>query len=349
MSGGVDSSVAAAIRRDQGCEVIGVTLRLRSGIDGDAACASPEDEGHAVDAARQLGIEHRFLDLSDDFIASVLRPSWDEFARGRTPNPCTFCNPRIKFGKLLEYAENIGATEMVTGHYASIIDNNGIFQLLRGDDPAKDQTYFLFALPQTMLRRVGFPLGSMNKSQVREMARLAGLSNASKKDSQDTCFKIPGESFQESLRKLFASACRKGKFISTGGAVLGEHQGLHNYTIGQRKGLNLPMGVPAYVKSIDAASGNIVVTTNGDDLITTRFTVDQVNWQSGVVPPSPFRAMVQIRYRSRPQSATITPVGDGSASVEFDEGQRAVTPGQAAVFYESEAMLGGGYIQDLLI
>jgi tRNA-specific 2-thiouridylase len=345
MSGGVDSSVAAAIYKEQGYEVIGVTLRLRAGLPvEDDGCASKEDEAHAAEAARLLGIQHQILDYSDDFKEQVLRPSWDEFARGRTPNPCTLCNPRMKFGKLLEYATQIGAEKVITGHYAIIREDHGIFKLERGSDPNKDQTYFLYALTQEMLGRIHFPIGEIDKSSVREYARKTGLRNHAKKDSQDACFNIPGESFQESLRKIFNKDAKTGRFITPDGKAHGSHKGIHQYTIGQRKGLGIALGFPAYVYAIDASSGDVSISTDPDDLMADCFEVVSLNWQSGIVPNAPFRAMIQVRYRSRPTPGLVTPHADGSATVLMDKPLRAITTGQAAVFYDDALLLGGGCI-----
>ena len=345
MSGGVDSSVAAAIYKEQGYEVIGVTLRLRAGLSaGNDGCASKEDEEHAAEAARLLGIQHLILDYSDDFKNKVLRPSWDEFARGRTPNPCTLCNPRIKFGKLLEYAAQTGAEKVITGHYAIIREDHGVFKLERGSDPTKDQTYFLYALTQEMLGRIHFPVGEIDKSSVREYARKIGLRNHAKKDSQDACFSIPGETFQESLRKIFNEDAHTGRFITPDGKAHGSHKGIHQYTIGQRKGLGVALGCPAYVSAIDASSGDVSISTDPADLMAGSFDVVSLNWQSGIVPDAPFRAMIQVRYRSRPVPGMVTPRAEGGATVLMDAPLRAVTTGQAAVFYDDALLLGGGCI-----
>ena len=348
MSGGVDSSVAALLFKEQGAEVIGVTLRLRAGIlEGNDGCISGEDEQHAAEVARQLVIEHVILDHSPDFVDQVLRRSWEEFACGRTPNPCTLCNPRIKFGKLFEYADRIGAEIVATGHYARIEHDNGIARIRRGSDPAKDQTYFLFGLPQSMVFRIRFPIGELKKEAVRKIAFDAGFVNHNKKDSQDTCFIIPGESFQESLRKLFKAPPQTGCFITPEGKTVGRHQGIHQYTIGQRKGLGVAMGAPAYVSRLDRDRNTVTITTSEDDLMAQRFMVSDINWQSGIVPAAPFDAQIQVRYRSQAVSGQVMPSGVANAAIALEKPLRAITPGQAAVFYDQDILLGGGYIQKL--
>ncbi len=349
MSGGVDSSVAAAVFKEKGYEVIGVTLRLRPGqIAGlSEGCASKEDEEHAAEAAKLLGIEHRILDFTKEFTAEVLEPCWKEFSKGRTPNPCTLCNPAIKFGRLLKYASEIGAEGMITGHYAVITRENGIYALQRGSDPAKDQTYFLFGLTQEMLSRIHFPVGELTKPEVREYAKKIGLKNHSKRDSQDACFSLPGDSFQESLRKVLNGKITSGKFVTTDGKKHGPHQGIHQYTIGQRKGLGIALGKPAYVSDIDPSTGNVTVTTSNDDLMSNSFDIIHSNWQSGTEPQEPFKCNIQVRYRSRPVTGTVIPGPNGSAKVELDVPLRAVTTGQAAVFFAGDTLIGGGYIDKI--
>ena len=348
MSGGVDSSVAAWLYREKGAEVIGVTLRLRpQNIAGQDGCLSREDEEQAAAVARQLGIPHEILDYSEDFVREVLQPSWEEFARGRTPNPCTLCNPRIKFGKLLAYADQIGADRVATGHYAEIFETDGLRQIRRGLDPAKDQSYFLFGLTQTMLQRLDFPVGALAKPEVRELARRAGLVTHDKKDSQDTCFLVPGESFQESLRKLFQATVPGGLIVGADGRRLGKHTGIHQYTLGQRKGLGVALGVPAYVTKIDPASRTVTLSADEDELVSRRFSVAAVNWQNGKTPTAPFPALIQVRYRSRAVPGRVIPGVDGQVEIELETPIRAVTPGQAAVFYDRDILLGGGYIYTL--
>jgi len=349
MSGGVDSSVAALFYRNLGAEVVGVTLRLRAGIyPGADGCVSEQDERHAAQVAERLGIPHVILDFSADFLESVLRPCWDEFARGRTPNPCTLCNPRIKFGMLLNYANRIGAGLIATGHYARSVEDNGIWRICRGGDQAKDQTYFLFGLPQSMVARIRFPLGEMSKTEVRRMACEAGLVTHDKRDSQDTCFLIPGESFQESLRKLFAAKPRRGRFLDMSGRILGEHDGIHQFTLGQRKGLGVALGKPAYVAAVAGDTGAVTVTTDENDLMADTFQVAELNWQDDVVPSQPFRTLIQVRYRSLPMPGMVIPGPSGlNAEVRLDAPLRAITPGQAAVFYRDDILLGGGYITEV--
>ncbi len=348
MSGGVDSSVAALLYKEQGYDVVGVTLRLRAGVsDAHDGCLNLEDEAHAAEVASEIGIEHVILDYSADFVRQVLRPCWDEFACGRTPNPCTLCNPRIKFGKLFEYADHIGADFVATGHYARVVSEDGVSRILRGSDPNKDQTYFLFGLPQRMVSRLRFPIGELTKDKVREAALRAGLVTHNKKDSQDTCFVIPGESFQESLRQLFKAAMAPGDFIDKTGKKVGRHAGIHQYTLGQRKGLGVALGQPAYVSAVDKQRNTVTVSIDEGDLMYRSFTVSDVNWQSGMPPESSFRAQIQVRYRSRAVPGLVTPGENNQAHIELDSCLRAITPGQAAVFYDNDVLLGGGYINQL--
>ncbi|MDD3118978.1 MAG: tRNA 2-thiouridine(34) synthase MnmA [Victivallales bacterium] len=348
MSGGVDSSVAAWLYRERGAEVIGVTLRLQPDhIPGLEGCLSRQDEEYAAAVARQLGIRHEILDFSGDFVRDVLQPSWEEFAGGRTPNPCTICNPRIKFGKLLQYADQIGAARVVTGHYVELVECHGRRAIRRGHGPNKDQSYFLFGLTQPMLARLDFPVGTMAKTTVRQLAQQAGLVTCDKKDSQDTCFAVPGESFQESLRRMFHAAMPEGDIVSTDGRRLGRHCGIHQFTLGQRKGLGVAMGAPAYVTRIDPKHNTVTLSTDERELARSRFRVTAINWQSGNVPATPFPALIQIRYRSRAVAGRIIPDAETGAEIELAEPLRAVTPGQAAVFYDRDLLLGGGFINNL--
>lgn len=352
MSGGVDSSVAAAIYQQRGYEVIGATLRLRSRLPElaeNAVCASKADEEAVLTVVEKLGIEHHFLDFGDEFESLVLRPSWDAYASGLTPNPCTFCNVRVKFAKLLECAERFGADMVITGHYAKRECIDGVWSLRRGSDPARDQTYFLYRLTQEQLACIDFPLGEMTKPEARAMAAGLGLPNSARKDSQDACFNVPGESFAETLRRLFGGSSRPGNLIYRD-RVVGEHEGIHRFTIGQRKGFGVALGKPAYVERIDPASGDVHLTTEENDLFSHAFRVVDLNWQSGLQPESPLHCLVQTRYRGQPVSARVSFSGGdahvkpGEARVDLQVPQRAVTPGQAAVFYDGGILLGGGVI-----
>jgi tRNA-specific 2-thiouridylase len=347
MSGGVDSSVAAAVTQQQGYEVIGVTLRLKHPDPAFArfqTCNTESDEQVIAHLVDKLGIEHHYLDLYPDFEELVLRPSWQEYRHGRTPNPCTYCNFFIKFGKLLEFAEAKGAEGIVTGHYARLIkDAAGIYKLRRGSDPLKDQSYFLYRLTQQQLAKIRFPVGEMEKTDVRKLARELGLKNSEKKDSQDACFSVSGEAFPETLRRLFEGEAQEGDFVYKDKAV-GKHAGLHQYTIGQRKGLGVALGKPGYVQSIDPASGRINLVTDNDELMADSFEVSNINWQGGSAPELPHHCQVQVRYRSAP-SGGVVESEDDMLKVKLDTPRRAITTGQAAVFYDDEYLIGGGIIE----
>ena len=346
MSGGVDSSVAAAVCKKEGYEVVGATLRLKHPDPSFAkfqTCTSENDEKTLAELVKKLGIEHHYLDLYPDFEDLVLQPSWQEYSQGRTPNPCTYCNFFIKFGKLLDFAEEIGAEGIVTGHYAQIVNDNGVYKLKRGSDPLKDQSYFLYRLTQKQLAKIQFPIGQMEKTAVRALARELQLKNSEKKDSQDACFSVAGEVFPETLRRLFNGTAREGNFIYKG-KVVGKHAGLHQYTIGQRKGLGVALGKPGYVQSIDSESGKINLVTDNEELMSQSFEVSNVNWQCGTAPQLPHHCQIQVRYRSSPGSGLIEAYNNG-LKVVLDTPSRAVTTGQAVVFYNDEYLLGGGIIE----
>ena len=340
MSGGVDSSVAAALLLRAGYDVVGVTLQLRSCQEQTAtrSCCSEDGIAAARSVARGLGIPHCVLDCHQEFSHLVLRPAWEEYARGRTPNPCVICNRALKFGVLLEYAQRLGARFLATGHYARIAHREGRPRLLRGCDRDKDQSYFLFALSDEQLRRVLFPLGDHTKSAVRELARGFGLPSAERRESQDACLVTDGEGFAESLRQLFREPCRPGSFVDRAGRVLGPHQGIHCYTIGQRRGLGIALGQRAFVAAIHAAAGDVVVTCDGNELEARSLVARQVVWHES--PPA--RAAVQICYRHAAVPAEVAVLDEQSIRITFDAPVRAVTPGQAAVLFAEERLLGGG-------
>ena len=348
MSGGVDSSVAAAVCQKEGYEVVGATLRLKHPDPAFArfqTCTSENDEQTISELVKKLGIEHHYLDLYPNFEKLVLEPAWREYCQGRTPNPCTYCNFFIKFGKLLDFAEEIGAEGIVTGHYAQIIHDNGIYKLKRGSDPLKDQSYFLYRLTQKQLAKIRFPIGEMKKTDVRALAREMGLKNSGKKDSQDACFAVEGEVFPETLRRLFNGKAREGDFVYKDKTV-GRHAGLHQYTIGQRKGMGVALGKPGYVQSIDPESGEINLVTDNQELMSQSFEVSNINWQCGIPPEMPHHCRIQVRYRSKPGGGTIEQHNDG-LEVTLDTPSRAITAGQAAVFYDAEFLLGGGIIEKI--
>jgi tRNA-uridine 2-sulfurtransferase len=359
LSGGVDSSVAAALLADAGDEqLVGVTLRLWSceeaPAEGQRSCCGIDGTSAARAAAGALDIPHYVVDCREVFDERVLRPAWEEYARGRTPSPCVLCNAEVKFGHLLGLARRrFGATRVATGHHARITRSQEGPALLRGADPVKDQSYFLFALSTEQLDAACFPVGRMTKQQVREEARRRGLPNAERVESQDACLvSADGAGFGETLRRRFEGPLRPGAIVSPDGARLGDHQGVHNFTIGQRKGLGVALGRPAFVRSLDAARAEVVLTDRPEDLLAAGFSATDASW---LLPPERapgwdgegFEAEVQIRYRHAPVAARIAVQGaDGRrVVVRFATAQRAVTPGQAAVFYSGERVLGGAWIE----
>lgn len=345
MSGGVDSTLTAILLQKQGFEVVGATLDLLPDYTDSKGTRCYKDLREPLRLIQeQLHIEHHFLNVKKDFMDSVLHPCWDIMCSGLTPNPCALCNPRIKFGKLIEFALSIGAEGVATGHYAKIEKiTNGDFALYRGVDDVKDQTYFLFGLSQEQLSHIVMPLGSMTKKDVKAMALEFGFQKAYQKESQDACFSSPNEPFGETLHRLFQQDSMRGFFIAPDGKKLARHDGIHAYTIGQRKGLRVALGVPAYVSRIDAQSGDIFLCTDEADLMTSHLYLEHVNWQSSVPPELPLRCSAQVRYRSRAVEATVSQDARG-VRVDFAVPQRAVTPGQGCVFYDGTRMLGGGWI-----
>lgn len=352
MSGGVDSSVAAALLKMRGFDVIGATLRLHDPEEGadTGPCCSPEGIDQASRVADFLGITHHVVDGRAKFEQLVLRPGWAEYSRGRTPNPCVLCNRRIKFGVLLDFAEELGAGRLATGHHARIETGGqpGRPALRRGRDREKDQSYFLFALDSRQLTRVLLPVGSLSKDEVREHARSLGLPNAGRPESQDACFQIPGEGFAETLRRMFGQPGKPGYIVDTRGRKLGDHDGLHNFTVGQRRGLKLATGRRAWVKSIQPDSGRVVVTTRPEDLLSGGLAAAEVTWSPclrDIQVGDALECHVQVRSRHTPAPARVVALGNRGADVRFAAPQRAVAPGQAAVFYQEDRVIGGGWIE----
>jgi tRNA-specific 2-thiouridylase len=343
MSGGVDSSVAAALLVEQGFEVIGVTLRLV----GDASrCCSLEDAEDARRVAENLGIRFYVADYSDAFRREVMEPFADSYLAGRTPIPCVGCNQRFKFRHLLQRAGALGAAAVATGHYARIARDpvSGALSLLRGADARKDQSYFLFDLRPEQLAQIRFPVGALDKDAVRERARALGLGTADKPESQELCFVPDGNTAAAVERLRPERAPGSGEIVDELGRVLGRHDGIHHFTVGQRRGLAIALGERLYVKSIDAARNRVTVA-RAEALGARGAEVSGVSWIAGAAPADAVRAEVRVRYRHGGVKATIAPRADGGALVHFDEPVSAVTPGQAAVFYDGDAVLGGGWIE----
>jgi tRNA-specific 2-thiouridylase len=353
MSGGVDSSVAAARLAREGHDVIGLSMQLydHSGrTDGDGqgeirfgSCCTIDDLYDARRVAHTLGIPHYIVNFERRFEERVVSDFVREYASGRTPIPCVHCNGDLKFASLVERAEAFEAEAVATGHYARVErdEPTGEYRLLRGVDAAKDQSYFLFTLTQAQLARARFPVGDLDKPAVRDEARRLGLSVADKHDSHEICFVASGEHPEFVERR--AGAVPAGVIRDRSGRVLGRHEGVHRFTIGQRKGLGLSSPIPLYVVDIDAEEAAITVGPR-DALERDTFTASRVNWIAGTVPAGPVRAGVRIRYRHRDAAATIAPIDGDRVTVRFDEPQSAVTPGQAAVFYQGDVVLGGGWI-----
>ena len=344
MSGGVDSSVAAYLLAQRGYDVLGVTMRLWSDDDPDTAghrgCCSLDDIEDARRAAAAIGIPHYVLDVRREFRAHVMDYFIGEYRKGRTPHPCIACNDRIKFDFLLRRAEALGAAFVATGHYARIACADGAHRLLRGVDGSKDQSYVLFGLAQEQLRRVLFPVGEYGKAEIRNIAAEAGLHLANKADSQEICF-IPQGDYREFLRNEVVP--QPGELVDTRGRVLGEHPGIEFFTIGQRRGIGVATGERLFVTRIDPESRRVVLG-GADDLLAQRVGVGAVRYASGNPPHGPVRVHAKVRYSTPPLPGTLEPDEDG-AVFRFDAPQRAITPGQAAVFYDGDEVIGGGYIE----
>ena len=351
MSGGVDSSVAAALLHKQGVEVIGVTLQLW-GKDvcvssGTRLCCSVRDAMDAKAVAKRLGIRHEVLELVEAFRTHVIDYFVESYQDGLTPNPCIACNDHIKFGELLAHAQTLDADAVATGHYARISYDaaSGRYVLKQAAAPEKDQSYVLFNLTQEQLSRSRFPIGELTKPQVRELARSLGFETAEKPDCQDVCF-VRDRNKDGFLRRELKVGDEPGPITDLEGRVLGTHRGLLGYTIGQREGLGIAVGKPMYVVAIDRPSNRLVVGER-EDLLSRTFTAERVNWVSIAPPAGPRRASVKIRSRHAPADATLTSMAGTQVRVDFDEPQAAITPGQAAVFYDGDVVLGGGWIQQV--
>ncbi|HXD75199.1 MAG TPA: tRNA 2-thiouridine(34) synthase MnmA [Vicinamibacterales bacterium] len=348
MSGGVDSSVAAALLAEQGHDVIGLSMQLydQSGDHQFGSCCSIEDLHDARRVATAINIPHYILNLEKQFNRHVVSNFVGEYAAGRTPLPCAHCNSDLKFTELLDRAGGFGADAVATGHYARVERTAvGRYQLKRGVDASKDQSYFLFSLTQAQLAHAIFPVGDRPKDAVRAYAHQRKLPVASKPDSQEICF-IPDHDYASFVTKHSPELARTGDVIDESGQVLAHHGGIHRFTIGQRKGLGLstsPTGAPMYVLALKPEEQQVVVGPKAS-LERTTLTASGVNWIDGV-PDAPVRAAVQIRHRHPAAAASVRVSGDGRAEVVFDAPQIAITPGQAAVFYDGDVVLGGGWIE----
>lgn len=347
MSGGVDSSVSAALLAQQGYDVIGLMMQLwaepvEAGSDVNRCC-TPAQMTDAQHVARILGIPFYVLDLRQAFRDEIVSPFVAAYGQGLTPNPCLWCNRRIRFGHLLNHARGLGAASLATGHYARTVQREGgRVALLRGVDGEKDQSYVLSMVTQEQLQYALFPIGEYTKPRVRKLAQEFGLPTASKAESQDLCFVADGD-YRRFLREVMPEAARRGPIVNRDGQVLGEHRGLSYYTIGQRKGIGIAWEEPLYVLAIRPETNELVVGTH-DELGGDRLVAHEVNWIAGEPPSGPARAGVKIRYRGEEVPALVTPIGKDEAAVHFDRQLRDITPGQGVVFYDDEVVLGGGII-----
>ena len=345
MSGGVDSSVAAALLLQQGYEVVGVMLKLWS--DGENGrtnrCCTPADVDAARAIARQLGIPFYLINIATSFKSIVVDYFIAEYTAGRTPNPCLLCNRQVRFELLLNKALGLGAHYLATGHYARVRQVDGQYQLLRGLDPQKDQSYVLSVLGQRELAHALWPLGEMTKPQVREIATQLHLPVAQKVESQDLCFLAQGDYRDFLTRYAPPDAIHPGEIRDTAGKVLGQHQGLPFYTIGQRKGIGLAASEPLYVIALNA-DDNAVIVGPRHELGRRDCTALRMHYISGASPREPFRATAKIRYKAREAAVSVYPDG-ATARIEFDEPQRDITPGQGLVLFDGEVVLGQGFIQ----
>jgi tRNA-uridine 2-sulfurtransferase len=370
MSGGVDSSAVAAMLRAEGRNVIGLTMQLwnqrrLAGHEGmpesvQGRCCSIDDVYDARRVAETLGIPYYVVNHEERFERDVVRPFVEEYLAGRTPIPCSLCNNHLKFDQLLVVARQIGADKVATGHYAQVEfdEQRGRWLLKRPTDRSKDQTYFLFGLTQEQLSRTLFPLGGMTKPEVREMARKNGLAIAEKPDSQEICF-VPGGDYKRFLEAYLteqgdtptaiSSKTVAGEMVTSDGKVIGEHAGVHNFTVGQRKGLGVATGSPLYVIQIKNDTRQVVVGKD-EELYSRTLLARRVNLISTAELREPMRVAVKIRHKHQPASAIIEPAGESAGPdevrVTFDEPQRAITPGQAAVFYDGDLVVGGGWIEN---
>jgi len=344
MSGGVDSSVAAGLLLREGYDVIGVTMRLWAEEDVQAPrynkrCCSVEDIDDARAAADVLGIPHYVVNMEETFAKNVVDYFVAEYSRGRTPNPCLPCNEHVKFRALLQRAEAMEARYLATGHYAKVVESNGVYRLFRAQDEAKDQSYVLYMLGQDDLARVRFPISAFEKDEIRELASEMGLPNASKPDSADICF-LPTADYRDFIAERVPQTA--GEVIDSDGSVVGRHEGVARFTIGQRRGLGVDVGEKRYVTSIDPQL-NVITIGPEDALLSSGLSVEALSWVSGSAPANEFEAGVSIRYQTPVQPARVR-LTEAGAHVRFSEPQRAIAAGQAAVFYRGDEVLGGGII-----
>lgn len=348
MSGGVDSSVTAYLLQQQGHSVTGVTLRLIGTENAAGAlCGTSKEADDARAVCERLGIEHRTIDFVKEFRENVIDRFCGAYLNGLTPNPCVECNKYIKFEKMLECVRGMNCDVFATGHYARIEkEPSGRYLLKKASDLSKDQSYFLYSLSQEQLSKVLFPLGILTKAEVREIAEERGFINARKKDSQDICF-IPDGDFAEFIKRYKSLPPDPGKFIDRSGNVLGDHDGAYMFTIGQRKGLGIALGKPAYVLSVNTAENTVTLGEN-EELYKRRLEADEINLIAADKLDTPVRVEAKIRYSHKTAPAWAVQTDDDRLIVEFDEPQRAITPGQSVVLYDGDTVIGGGKVKRAL-
>jgi tRNA-uridine 2-sulfurtransferase len=346
MSGGVDSSVAAALLAEQGHDVIGLSMQLYDQRGGESfgSCCTLDDLHDARRVAASIGIPHYIVNFEQQFEETVIANFVREYAAGRTPIPCAHCNSDLKFSTLLDRARGFGAEHVATGHYARVERRgDGRWLLKRSAARDKDQSYFLFSLTQEQLARAAFPVGELTKPRVREEARRLGLTVAEKADSQEICF-VPSGDYASFVAKKNPDVARTGAIVDEQGQKLGEHGGVHRFTVGQRKGLGVAAPAPLYVLKLEAQTGTVVVGPR-EALDRVSLTASGVNWVSCAAPEEWTRVEAQIRHRHVPASGRVRALPDGRAELEFDQPQPAITPGQAVVFYDGDVVVGGGWIE----
>ena len=344
MSGGVDSSVTAYLLKEQGYDCIGVTMKLYDGEDGrESTCCSLRDVEDAKSVCHRLGIPHYTFNFTGDFDREVIAPFIRSYEQGRTPNPCIDCNRRLKFQRLYHRALELGCDYIATGHYVRRVEEaDGTVTLHKALDADKEQSYVLYNMTQEQLRRTLFPLGELTKTEVREIAQREGFLNAKKHDSQDICF-VPDGDYAAFIQEYTGKTYAPGPVYDVDGNKLGTHRGIIHYTIGQRKGLGLALGKPMYVKATDAEKNTVTLATN-DQLFSSKVYAENLNWIAGDVPSEPITVVARVRYHGKDQPATLHFLGNGNILADFQVAQRAVTPGQAIVFYQGDQMLGGAEI-----
>jgi len=345
MSGGVDSSTTAAILKREGHDVIGVTMQLWDYGDGEGGCCSADDVRDARRVADQIGIPHYVVNYMNIFKKYIVEDFIGKYLSGKTPNPCVLCNQFMKFNFLLRRAMELGAEYLATGHYAGIEEEGGRFYLRKAKDEIKDQSYFLFSLTQSELRRIIFPLGSMTKSEVRGIAKEMNLRVANKPDSQEVCF-ITGGDYRDFLKAHTEIENKRGEIVDMEGNVLGYHDGVFSFTVGQRRGLGIAKGKPLYVVKVDTEENRVVVGEE-KDIFRTALIADNVIWADEPLSGGS-QIKAKIRYRHRESDAVVHTQSSGEALVKFKTPQRAMTPGQAVVFYNGNRVLGGGWIREVL-